>query len=364
MLTEDESIKDVVLTIRRWVGFLLSRWRIIVFWGMLGGALGFWYGYTQKPVYTATLRFALEDDKPNGGGLSGALGLASSLGFDLSGGGAGGVFNGANLIELLKSRGMIEKTLLMKVNMNGKPVTMVDYYLEVNGVSKNWTPEQRRELSFEDTSRSTFTRKKDSILGLIYSGLVKKSLVIGQKDKKTSIIDISFESKNELLAKRFVEILVEEVTKFYVITRTKKSSSNVEILQKQVDSVRQELNNAIVGVASSFDNTFNLNASLNIRRAPAQKRQVDVQANTAILTELVKNLELAKVTFRKETPFIQIIDKPTLPLKKEKVSKILCAIALGSLFAIIYILIAVGRSLWAKIMKDSATSDVGTTEVG
>jgi hypothetical protein len=36
---------------------------------------------------------------------------------------------------------------------------------------------------------------------------------------------------------------------------------------------------------------------------------VDVQANTAILTELVKQSELAKVTLRKETPLIQIIDR-------------------------------------------------------
>jgi uncharacterized protein involved in exopolysaccharide biosynthesis len=48
---------------------------------------------------------------------------------------------------------------------------------------------------------------------------------------------------------------------------------------------------------------------------------VDVQANTAILTELVKQTELAKVTLRKETPLIQVIDRPILPLKKEKFGK-------------------------------------------
>jgi len=45
---------------------------------------------------------------------------------------------------------------------------------------------------------------------------------------------------------------------------------------------------------------------------------VDGQANTAILTELVKQSELAKVTLRKETPLIQILHSPILPLKKEK----------------------------------------------
>ena len=60
---------------------------------------------------------------------------------------------------------------------------------------------------------------------------------------------------------------------------------------------------------------------MNVRRAPSARRQVDVQANTAILTELVKQNEMAKVALRKETPLIQIIDQPILPLPKQKFGK-------------------------------------------
>ena len=48
---------------------------------------------------------------------------------------------------------------------------------------------------------------------------------------------------------------------------------------------------------------------------------MDVQANTAILTELVKQTELAKVTLRKETPLIQVIDRLILPLPEEQFGK-------------------------------------------
>jgi hypothetical protein len=54
------------------------------------------------------------------------------------------------------------------------------------------------------------------------------------------------------------------------------------------------LNEAITGVAVATDNTFNLNPALNVRRTLQQS--IDVQANTAILTEIVK-LALAKVHF-------------------------------------------------------------------
>ncbi|MNY03534.1 hypothetical protein D3C86_1361610 [compost metagenome] len=93
------------------------------------------------------------------------------------------------------------------------------------------------------------------------------------------------------------------------------------VLQKQTDSIRAELNGAITGAASASDETFMLNPAMNVRRSPSVRRQVDVQANTAILTELVKQSELAKVTVRKETPLIQVIDRPILPLPKERFGK-------------------------------------------
>lgn len=95
----------------------------------------------------------------------------------------------------------------------------------------------------------------------------------------------------------------------------------MEILQRQTDSIRAALNGAITGVAVANDNTFGLNPAMNVKRAPSSRRQVDVQANTAILTELVKQLEMAKVALRKDTPLIQVIDRPILPLKKEKFGK-------------------------------------------
>jgi hypothetical protein len=87
----------------------------------------------------------------------------------------------------------------------------------------------------------------------------------------------------------------------------------MDVLRRQANSIGRALNGAITGVAVANDNTFNLNPALNVRRAPSARRQVDVQANTAILTELVKQSELAKVTLRKDTPLIQVIDKPILP---------------------------------------------------
>ncbi|MCC9061758.1 Wzz/FepE/Etk N-terminal domain-containing protein [Flavobacterium piscisymbiosum] len=314
---DEITLKELIQKISDWYSYLIKRWKIIVIAGLIGSVFGILYAISKKPVYTATLSFALEDDKA-GVGLGGALGFASSFGLDLGGGG-GSIFTGSNLTELFKSRSMVEKTLLSPVNINGKEISLAEMYIRNNEWRKGWAKKTKFEkIQFSpNSSRKSFTRIQDSIIGKIYQNLSATSLYVGQKDKKISIINIDVSSTDELFAKYFCEALAKQVGQFYIETKSKKARMNMAILERQVDSVRGELNGAITGVAIANDNTFNLNPALNIRRAPSARRQVDVQANSAILTELVKQAELAKVTLRKETPLIQVIDRPILPLNKE-----------------------------------------------
>ena len=330
---QDEiSLKELIEKGKEWFSYLLSQWKIIVLAGFVGAVLGVTYSMMKKPIYTATLTFALEDEKP-GGGLGGALGLASSFGFDLGGSG-GSIFSGSNLTQLFKSRKMVEQTLLTPVTVNDKTISLAEMYIQNAKWREAWEEEPKFEnIQFlPNSNRKYFTRVHDSIFGKIYDDLSKNSLSVGQKDKKIDIISIDVSSANELFSKYFCEALARQVGEFYVATKTKKARANMAILQKQTDSIRGELNGAITGVAVANDNTFNLNPALNVRRTPSARKQVDVQANTAILTELVKQTELAKVTLRKETPLIQVIDRPILPLPMERVRKIK-GIILGGVLA-------------------------------
>lgn len=317
---DEISLKELIKKGKDWFSYLLSQWKTIVIAAIVGAVLGLGYSFMKKPVYTASLSFALEDEKS--GGLGGALGLASSLGLDLGSGG-GSVFTGSNLTELFKSRAMVEQTLLSPVVVKGKVISLAEMYIQ----NKKWRDKWKDKPKFKSiqflpgTKRKYFTREHDSILGVMYQNLSKDGLSVGQKDKKISIITIDVNSTDELFSKSFTEGLVKEVSDFYVATKSKKARMNMDILERQTDSIRGELNGAITGVAVANDNTFMLNPALNVRRAPSARRQVDVQANTAILTELVKQTELAKVTLRKETPLIQIIDRPILPLKKVQFGK-------------------------------------------
>src|SRR2546428_5922946 len=85
-IVDDEiSLKEVIYKLREWWQYLLSKWVTIVIAGLIGSALGLGYAFFQKPVYTAQVTFALEEDK-GGGGLGAYAGLASQFGIDMGGG--------------------------------------------------------------------------------------------------------------------------------------------------------------------------------------------------------------------------------------------------------------------------------------
>jgi hypothetical protein len=347
---DEISLKELIQKIQEWIGYLKTQWKLIFGIAAIGAIIGFTYASFQKSEYFATSTFVLEEDK-GGGGLGGAMGLASSFGLDLGGGG-GGLFTSSNIIELMKSRLVVEKTLLNPIQIGGKEISLVDYYIQINNLREAWSKKPNlTNISFPaNADRTKFSLAQDSILQGISAALTKNNLTIAQKDKKVSIISLTVKSENELFSKLFCEQLLKETSDFYIETKSKKSRLNVEILQHQADSIRAELNSAITGVAAASDNVYNLNPAFNVKRTPSTRRQVDVQANTAILTQLVAQLELSKVSLRKETPLVQLIDRPILPLEKEKLGRIKSFILGGFLAGFLTILYLVFGQLYKKLV--------------
>lgn len=349
-IQEELGLKDIILVVKEWWQYLFSKAKLIVLVAFLSAVLGVLYSLTKKDMYIATLTFALEDDK---GGLSGGMGIASQLGIDIGGGG-GGVFTGSNLIELFKSRSMVEKTLLSPVTIKGKTISLAEMYIRENKWRDAWNKNKAlKAIQFRPyTDRKNFTRAQDSILERIYENISKSGgLTVMLKDKKSSILTVEVKSPNEIFSKTFNITLASVVSDFYIDTKSKKARINMTILQRQLDSIRGELNGSITGVAVANDRTFALNPALNVKRVPSVRRQVDVQANTAILTELIRQTELSKVTLRKDTPLIQIIDKPIYPLKKERFGKLRGIIYGGFIGGFLTVMFFIFKKMWRNLMK-------------
>lgn len=323
---DDEiSLKEVFLKIDSFFRFLLSKWLILLIAGIMGGGIGLLIAIYTKPTYTGTLTFVLST-----GSKSDLSGLASQFGFDMGGSGGNDVFSGDNILTLFKSEKMIRYVLFKK-----PPVAndiLANIIVKEWEWDKNWMKKKRTNNQFpfpSDTAK--LTPVQDSLLREVYGRILKDALTVNRTDKKLSVYEVSTKTTNEIFACYLTRYLMDETAKFYIETKTSISKINLRMLQREADSLRGLLGGAISSTASEEERTFNLNPALQAQRAPAQKSQVRATVMATAYGEVVKNLEIAKITLQKETPIYQIIDEPEIPLKAKKASKLLYIVIGGGI---------------------------------
>ena len=173
-------------------------------------------------------------------------------------------------------------------------------------------------FNVNDLRSNKTSRVQDSLIKGLVKLIKKEYLLVDKPSRKTTILEIGFDHKDEVLAKSFNENLVQIVNQFYNKTKTLKTGANLKILQRQSDSVKIVLDSSIMILAETDQNIPNPNPLSKVNLVPYQKAMIDVQANSAIYQELLKQLELAKVTHRNNMPLIQVIDKPSYPLENSR----------------------------------------------
>jgi hypothetical protein len=328
------TLKELILNIQFWISYLTGKWKIFLLALLIGGALGALYSQLKKPVFHAHTSFVLEDSEM--GGMGSVSGLASLVGVNLGSlGSSSGLFKGDNIMELYKSDLMLSQALLMPFDSQYQ---LIDKYISYNELDEKW--KSKVDISNMDFSvdRNSFTVSQDSVLKEVVKLIRKNHLSVAKPDRKLSIIKVTVDSKDEKFAKAFNEALVEKVNTFYLETKTKKTFENLRILQSQADSVKQVLDQSLTAFASSSDRVPNPNPLLLTGTVETKKRQVDVQASSAVYSEIVKNLEIAKVNHRNNSPLLQIIDSPRFPLERTEV-RLLKGVVFGAVLASVIMLI-------------------------
>jgi hypothetical protein len=345
------SIKEIFLFGEGYLKYIISKWLLILSVGLTGGCLGFTYASLKEPVYTATTTFVLESGD-NPGSMGQYAGIASMFGLDINTG--GGIFQGNNILELYRSRNMIEKTLLSKFSYRGKKFLLIDRFVSFNKLREEWAEHKHLyNVQFRadwESLPEEQMRLQDSLLQVIADEINRKYLAVYKLDKN-SIIRVDVTAKDEVFAKAFNDMIVQNVSDFYVQTKTRKSMSNIRILQAKTDSIRRDMNREIYSAAAIVDATPNLNATRQLQRnVPVQRSQFGAETNRAILGEMMKNLELSKMNLLRETPLIQVVDYPKFPLYRSVPGKITSFIKGLIVFGALTTMVIIAKKVFRDIM--------------
>jgi len=334
---ESFSLLNLINSIKDWLIYLLSNLKGIIIITSIFLSLGLLYNFIKSPVHYARTTFVL-DSESSSNSIGDIASLASLAGINASSFiDASSLFQIDNIQELYRSNSMIKETLLTDSDFGNERSLLIDRLASNEKIDKKW---DKLNIDFSTyNSKSNNLRVHDSILNEVVKIIKEKYLLVDKPSRKTTILEIGFDHKDELFAKSFNENLVSIVNDFYFKTKTQKTGENLKILERQADSVKKVLDKSILFLAEKDQSIPNPNPLTKVSLVPYQKALVDVQANGAIYQQIVTQLELAKVTHRNNTPLIQIIDKPVLPLENSRLKLFECfvyGIFGGLFFSVLY----------------------------
>lgn len=345
---DDLSIKEIVYKFIEIFRFLLRKWAIILIAGLIGAGLGLSYAFLKPIKYRSHLSFVADEQKA--GGLGGLAALAGQFGFDLGGAG-NGIFSGDNILLFLKSESLCRETLLTPYDSsNGQ--TLADKYAEVNELKKKWKKDKKiGAIDFSKYSDGKFPRLEDSLLQIIVKRILKTELEISKPDKKASFISVTAITRDEMLSKFFTERLVKIATERYIESKTRIMATNVAKLQRRADSLAALLNTNTYSAAAAQQNLVDINPALRTAPVAAEISSRNKTMAATIFAEVIKNLEISKIALSQITPNVQVIDQSSLPLKKEKASKLLSLIVGGFITSILCCAFLLLKNWWKTAGK-------------
>ena len=323
------ALSDLINAVQGFFNYVKTQRKMIGLVMLAFALVAMVYGLMQSPKYEASTSFVLEEKSASGGGLAG---IASQIGIDVSGlsGGGAGIFSGDNILDIVKSRIIVEKVLLSKVDSTkgAQSPTLADLYLSFTGKGKKLV-KKFEGLSFNNLNTSSpHSVIQDSALFVMYDDLTKNNIVVDRLNKKGSIFKITTVSDNAIFSKNVTDKLLWETTRYYVNIKTNNTAANVQRLEKRADSLYGILNTKSYNAASY--QILDPNVAYKSVSVPGEVSQRDKTIIYSIYAEVVKNLEMSRMALVSQTPVIQILDQPKFPLIDQRKSVIFLMV-LGAL---------------------------------
>ena len=338
------ALTDIIASAKNFIKFIQSKIKLLGLLIILGGVLGLAYYFITSPKYQATATFIVEE-KSSGSGLAG---MAGQLGFDISSltGGNAGLFDGDNILEIIKSRNIIESVLLSKVDIadSANNKTLADLYYETSGLKNKLEGKSNdlANLNFSSIKNGVgHTILQDSVLYMMIEKINKDNLNVQRTNKKGSIISISTNSTNPQFSKLFSERLLNETSEMYIKIKVGNLSSNINRLQNKADSLQALLNRT--SYQSAALNTFDANEAYKSSAVPEEMSQRDKLVLNTLYAEVVKNVEILRISLINQKPIIQVLDLPKFPLVNQQKSFLiieLIGLLAGLVIGLLYLLLA------------------------
>ena len=145
------------------------------------------------------------------------------------------------------------------------------------------------------------------------------------------------EKKPQTVVLNHIAVYVADLktaTDFYIETKTRRLATNVKRLQDKADSLERSLNRKTYSTADVSRMLLDANPAYTTSGVTAEISSREKFMQSTIYAEIVKNLEMSKTALIQETPTVQVVDEPMLPLKNNHIHFLIAALVGAGVLAL------------------------------
>lgn len=309
-------------------------------------ALLFWYTQ-QEEHFVAELSFMLNDD--NNPQISGMAGVLSQFGIAPS----GGKYNVDKLLEIARSKRIIESTLLNEVELGGKSKLLANHFIDIHELNDTWEEKRPHLKDFQlDTSKVKSTDGQFVLKSL-------KNKIAGTKQNRSGalltsdygntdyIMSFYMKTLSDSLSILFVNELYKEVSDFFVSKSVERSQKILNLIMSERDSLAELISSTALEAARLKDRSggsfINQN---NVKSALLESKLVGYQS---ALQQITENQGRAEYAVKTSAPLIQPLDYPSYPLSPQKPSLFKYALIGFVLGIVCYLVLTFGMKVINRV---------------
>ncbi len=349
-INDEITLKELILKLKEFLYEIKSNYRFVLFFILIAIFI-IYFNHKRTPVvYKATLTYDLHSTSSSGGSFPGILG---SFGL-----GGGKNENLDKLMELTSSHRILKSVLFKRIKLEGQVDYIANHIIRLYDFHNTYWDENSLgsdEFYFKRKVADSASIAENKAFKAIYSHTKGnddfKGLFSTSYSEKTGIAKIATSTLSPELSIGLTENIFVQLDSFYVKNTTEKDQLNVDILKSKTDSLYKELRSAEYGLASFKDNSLRLQRKTDLIKSAQYEGKIRMLY--AALGKAIENLEIADYSLRHQTPFIQIIDRPLLPITSFKPS-FKRALGFGLFFAVfISTVLIIIRKIYRDSMSDN-----------
>jgi len=330
-VTDQLTLHDLIRGVQKFTREAIRKWWLFgVAFLIIGGFLVY-RSVSTPETYKARLTFMVNEEDGNAfGGISGVLGQ-----FGL-GRGRAGRYNLDKIVELARSRKIIQEVLLTRKNGDYIANQLIAEYQ----LDEQWADSDPEMTGFRFSRDSIpiFDESERKALLSLYVLLVggedSEGLADASFDDISGILRLNCETTNELLSIDITTTQFDALSEFYVNQAIERQQLIFNLVRAKVDSIQSELSKADIELAS-FEDASN-SMFLRVDKLKQGRLQREINKLSAMLGEAVKNMEYAEFSLKSAKPVIQELDIPMSPLTPIQPS-LIKAIFFGGVIAFILV---------------------------